>query len=292
MESGSDNAPLIAIVGETASGKSALALELARRFNGEIIAADSRTIYKGLDIGTAKPTPKERQAVRHHLLDVVTPDGTFTVADFKRMANEAMADIARRGKLAFLVGGTGLYIDAVIYDFSFRGVAHDPAMRNELQQLDVDDLQALILERNLAMPANSRNPRHLIRVLEADGILPERHPLRQNTLIIGLEIERDVLRTNIAHRVEQMVGQGFIDEVRSTMAQYGQDAPALQAPGYKAFRAYLDNEIDLETAKQQFVQNDMRLAKRQRTWFRRNEDINWICKKAEAVDLVTTFLNK
>lgn len=292
MESRSDNAPLIVIIGETASGKSALALDLVRRFNGEIIAADSRTVYRSLDIGTAKPTPEERRIVRHHLLDVVAPDQPFTVADFKSKALEAIADINRRGKLAFLVGGTGLYIDAVLYDFSFRGGTHDPMIRRQLQQLDVNDLQALILERNLVMPSNSRNPRHLIRALEAEGASHDRQSLRKNTLIIGLEMERNALRSTITQRVEHMVEQGLIDEMRSATARYGQDAPALRAPGYKAFRAYLDGEIDLEMAKQQFVQNDMRLAKRQRTWFRRNKDIHWICKKDEAVDLVTTFLSK
>lgn len=292
MESRSGNTPLIVITGETASGKSALALDLAQRFNGEIIAADSRTVYRSLDIGTAKPTPEERQIVRHHLLDVVDPDQPFTVADFKSKALEAIADINRRGKLAFLVGGTGLYIDAILYDFSFRGGVHDSVLRGQLQKLEVNDLQALILRRNLVMPSNNRNPRHLIRALEAGGVSHDRRPLRENTLIIGLEVERDVLRTIITRRVEHMVEQGLIDEVRTAIARYGQDAPALQTPGYKAFRACLDDEVDIEVAKQQFVQNDMRLAKRQRTWFRRNKDVQWICKKAEAVDLVTTFLNK
>ncbi len=292
MESRSDNPPLIAIVGETASGKSALALELAQMFNGEVIAADSRTVYAGLDIGTAKPTAEEQRAVRHHLLDVVTPDQSFSAAEFKSQASEAIADIAARGKVPFLVGGTGLYVDAVLYNFSFRGGPPGPALRKKLQSLSVDELQALILEKNLATPNNSQNPRHLIRALEANGLPDERQPLRPNTLIIGLEVERDILRATITRRVERMIEQGFIDEAKAAFTRYDPDVPGLQGTGYKAFRSYLDSHIDLETAKQQFVQNDMRLAKRQRTWFRRNADIKWICKKAEAVDLITTFLNK
>lgn len=291
MESRSDQPPLVVILGETASGKSALALELAQMFNGEIIAADSRTVYRGMDIGTAKPSSGERQLVPHHLLDVVTPDQTFTVADFKRLADEAIYDISKRGNVPFLVGGTGLYIDAVLYDFSFRGGA-DQQLRTRLQHMTADDLQALILEKGISLPANSRNPRHLLRTLETEGAVAGRKPLRRGTLILGLEVDREGLRERITRRVEAMQASGFSEEVQRVAESYGWNAPALQAPGYKAFRRYLAGEIDVEEAKHQFVQNDMQLAKRQRTWFRRNKSIRWISRKEEAVDLLATFLNK
>jgi tRNA dimethylallyltransferase len=278
-------------LGPTASGKTALALELAERYNGEIIAADSRTVYKGMDIGTAKPTEDEQRRVRHHLLDVVTPDVSFTVADFQRLAQEAIADITSRGKLPILVGGSGLYIDAVIYNFSFRG-GPDLEQREVLQNASAEELQHLLHERGIALPANERNPRHLIRTLEANGAAPRQDQLRVHTLVLGLDPGREVLQEKIARRVDTMVAAGFAREVQELAERYGWNATALQAPGYRAFRSYLERATSLEEAKRLFVQNDLQYAKRQKTWFRRNEDIYWISKTAEAVGLVTTLLNK
>lgn len=291
MEPRSNPAPLIVIVGETASGKTALAIELAKQFNGEIIAADSRTIYKGMDIGTAKPTPKEQDGVPHYLLDVIYPDEKFTAADFKRLANEKIENILRRGKLPIIVGGTGLYIDSVIYDFEFRPPA-DPGLRARLQAMSVEELQRVLAEKDIPLPENSRNPRHLMRAIETEGIAASRKGLRPNTLVIGLSIDRELLKEKLVKRVDLMVGQGFLEEVRRISDQYGWGIPALQAPGYKAFRRYLANEVSLEEAKALFIQNDLQLAKRQRTWFSRNKSIQWIWKKEESVDLITSFLNK
>lgn len=291
MGSSSDNPPLIVIVGETASGKTALAIRLAQQFHGEIIAADSRTIYRGMDISTAKPSPAECLAVPHHMLNVVKPDETFTAADFQRQAKAVIADVASRGSLPFLVGGTGLYIDAVIYDFSFSPPP-SASLRAQLQALNVAELQALIIERNLPMPENSYNPRHLIRTLERAGQVPQRHALRPNTLIIGLAIDREDLRRRITTRADAMLSQGFAAEIRHTAQTYGWDAPALQVPGGKAFRQYFAGELSIVEAREQLIRDHLRLAKRQRTWFRRNNSIQWVAKQTEAVDLVTTFLNK
>lgn len=291
MESQSDQPPLIVIVGETASGKSALALELAQLFNGEIIAADSRTIYQGLDVVTAKPTPAERALVSHHLLDVVTPDRSFSAAEFKAAANQAIHDIAGRGRLPFLVGGTGLYVDGVIYNFEFQDKA-DPVRRANLQQMPVEQLQDILNQRGIPLPQNERNPRHLIRAIETGGQVGVRHELRPNTVVIGMTIGRDELRKKIVQRVDAMVESGLLNELRQAAQKYGWDAPGLQAPGFKAFKKYCDGEMSLYEAKELFVRNDLQLAKRQRTWFRRNKDIHWLCKKEEAVDLITTFLNK
>jgi len=291
MESQSGQSPLIVIVGETASGKSALALELAQQCNGEIIAADSRTVYKGMDIGTAKPSPDEQRLVPHHLLDVATPDQRFTVADFKRLAQGAIIEVSKRGRIPFLVGGSGLYIDAILYDFTFKGEA-DMQQRQRLQALSVEELQQELKTQGVPLPENRRNPRHLIRALETGGMPAVRTALRPNTLVIGLEIDRQRLKSKLEQRVDAMVDQGFLEEVGSISEQYGWDLAALQAPGYKAFRAYLAGELTLSEAKAAFVRNDFQLAKRQRTWFKRNKDINWISRKEEAVDLITTFLNK
>lgn len=291
MESASNITPLIAVVGETASGKTALAIDLAERFDGEIICADSRTVYRGLDIGTAKPTDEERQRVPHHILDIVDPDETFSAADFKRLAQEAIDDISARGKVPLLVGGTGLYIDAVLFDYSFSTPAY-PRERERLQKLTIEELQAEIVAQGIPMPENDRNPRYLIRALETGGTSREHKPLRDNTLVLGLRIDREVLRQKITRRVDAMIAAGFVQEVQNAAAEYGWDAPGLRAPGYKAFRAYIEGTSTLEEAKEQFIRNDMQLAKRQRTWFKRNKSIHWVSQQAQAVDLATTLLNK
>lgn len=292
MESYADNAPLIVVVGPTASGKTALSLELARRFNGEIIAADSRTVYKGMDIGTAKPTAEEMAAVPHHLVNVVTPDEPFNVHQFQQRAEAAIHDIVARGRLPIVVGGTGLYIDAVIYGFRLSGGPADPAQRAALEQCSVEELRGMIAARGLHLPVNDRNPRHLVRVLERNGAAVAQRGLRPHTVIIGLDVDRDELRQKVTLRVQAMIAHGLVEEVRRLGEQYGWDTPALQAPAYKAFRPYIEGRIGLEEAAQLFVQQDMQYAKRQKTWFRRNKSIQWISKTAESVDIVTTVLNK
>ncbi len=248
---------LIVIVGETCSGKSGLAMDLAKRFNGEIISADSRAVYRGLDIGTAKPTKKDQTKVRHHLIDIIEPGESFSVAKFKKLANKAIKDIAKRGKLPILAGGSGLYIDSVIYDFSFNPNAErDP-----------------------------KNPRHALTN-------PSNKKLRGNTLIIGLRLERSKLESRLRKRVEQIVNSGLVQELKGLIDQYGPDIEVFRAPGYRAFMKYLNQEIDLEEAKELFVRYDLDLAKRQKTWFKRNKSIHWITNREQVVELVTTFLNK
>jgi len=283
--------PLIAIVGETASGKTALAIELAKKLGGEIICADSRTIYKDMDIGTAKPDGVEQAAVPHHLINVVRPDQSFTVADFKILADDKIREISGRGHIPFLVGGTGLYVDAVLYNFNFAGTP-DLKERQRLQQLSVDELQAEHVRRGISLPENAKNPRHLIRSLETGGQKAQNNTLRNNTLVIGLSIDREALMQKLKRRVDTMIDHGFIDEVRRLADMYGWDVPAMQAPGYKAFRGYIEGILTLDEAKALFVRNDAQLAKRQRTWFKRNKSIHWIHNSSEAVDIVTTFLNK
>ncbi len=235
-------APLVVIVGETASGKSSLAMELAKRFGGEIICADSRTIYKGMDIGTAKPSKHDQAEVKHHLLDVVTPDQAYNAARFQHDANAAIDDIASRGKLPIMVGGTGLYVDSVIFDYDF----------------DKKTMQ----------------------------------PLRQDTLVIGITRDRADLRQRIEQRISEMVDNGFLDEVKRVGEIYGWDAPAMTGIGYRAFTDYIAGNISLDEAKQRFAKGDKDLAKRQRTWFKRNKSIHWITDHRQGIDLVISFVNK
>ena len=285
--------PLVVIVGETASGKTALALALAKKLDGEIIAADSRTVYAGMDIGTAKPTPSERQGVPHYGLDVANPGKQFSAYDFQQLAQSAITSIAAHGRLPIMVGGTGLYIDAVLYDFTFRPKPSSKT-RAAVQGLSVEELQARLLAAKIPLPENRANPRHLARLLESGAPPRQRKILRKNTIVLGLSLPLEELQSRIVRRVDAMVEAGLIDEVRGLLERYG-NPEALRAPGYKAFAAYIQNGISLEEAKRQFVRDDLRLAKRQRTWFRRNKDIHWLAGDdivAQAVELITPLINR
>jgi tRNA dimethylallyltransferase len=291
MESRPDQSPLVVIVGPTASGKSALALSLAAKFNGEIISADSRTLYKGMDIGTAKPTLREQKEVLHHLLDQFTIDTQVTAADFKLIAQAAIEEVALKKRLPFLVGGTGLYVDAVLYDFNFADRSN-PAARAHLQTKTIAELQSELARRDIPLPSNEKNPRHLVRQLETGGIVSLQTVLRKNTLIIGIDIDSSTLRSNIKNRVEMMFRQGLEEEVRDLVDSYGWSGILLQTIGYKEFAAYFAGELSLSEVEALIEKNTIRYAKRQRTWFRRNKSIHWIQKEEQAVDLITSLMNK
>jgi tRNA dimethylallyltransferase len=282
--------PLIVVVGETGSGKSALSMKLARKFNGEIICADSRTVYKGMDIGTAKPSEQDQRKIKHHVLDVVMPDQHFTAADFKRLANETIADIHGRGKLPIMVGGTGLYIDSVIFDYDFRPPA-DPERRTELEKLDVPQLQAQLEAEGIALPANDKNPRHLVRALETGGVPSNKQALLPWTLVIGLNLERAALKERLTQRVHQMIDKGLEDEVKQLTDKYGWEIEAMSAVGYREWRDYFGNQQTLAETQELIIKNSLAYAKKQRTWFKRNKSIQWVSDPSKYVDIVTTFLN-
>jgi len=292
MEPRSNHPPLVVIVGQTASGKSSVALELAARYDGEIICADSRTVYKGMDIGTAKPSAGEQGRIRHHLLDVTTPDHLFTAADFKHQVDIAIQDIARRGKLPIMVGGTGLYVDAVIFNFGFRPPVRSQAQRTSLEGLSVEELHMVLQKKGLPLPANERNPRHLMRQIETGGVQAMREPLRDNTLVLGITREKEDLHQRIQVRIDDMLKYGLEAEVRKLVEIYGWTPRAFQTIGYQEFRRYFEGLCDLDEVKAAVVRSTEQYAKRQLTWFKRNKSIHWICKAEESVDLITTLLNK
>ncbi len=285
---------LLVILGETASGKSDLAMRLAEQLQGELICADSWTVYKGFDIGTAKPTTEDRTRVPHHLLDVADPAVGYSAVVFKRQAEAAIADIAGRGKLPIVVGGTGLYIDSLLYDYSFLPPS-DPALRDELNAMSLPELLQRASDMGLDTDGiDLRNKRRVIRLIENDGVRPSRQPLRENTLIIGLQRPLEELRTRIVARIDAMVENGFPAEVRRLGEEYGWDCEPMRAPGYRAFTDYVKGSISLEAAKERFRQNDLQLAKKQRTWFKRNKSIHWLSTPVDYAhidELVTTFLN-
>lgn len=266
--------PLIVIAGSTASGKSALAMAVAKKYDGELICADSRTVYRGMDIGTAKPTAQDQKEVKHHLLDVINPGEPFSAADFKKRATEAIDDIAKRGKLPIMVGGTGLYIDAVIFDYQF-GEPAEPAQRRFLQELTIEELQQLCLDNSIPLPENSRNKRHLIRAIELGGLKQDAKRLRPNTIVVALTTNREDLRSKIAARAQEMVSQGVLDEVARLGEEYGWDNEALTGNIYRILRPVAEGVERLEPALERFITSDMQLAKRQITWLRRNPFVVW-----------------
>jgi tRNA dimethylallyltransferase len=284
--------PVIAVIGETASGKSAVGLELARRFNGEIIAADSWTVYRDFNIGTAKPSEAEQKEIRHHLIDIVdAPDG-FNAAQFKKLALTAIEDIESRGKLPIIVGGTGLYVYGVLYDYSFMppGPAELRAKRNGMT---IEELLAEIQAEGISTEGvDIRNKRRLIRLLESGGQRPVNSELRSNSLILGLRLDRDNLKQRVAQRVDTMLAAGLEQEVKQLSEKYGWDVEPMKGIGYREWREYYGGSQNLELTRQRIVSATMQLAKRQRTWFKRNASIQWADDPSTVVDLATTFLNK
>lgn len=285
---------LITIVGETASGKSALALYVAQRFSGELICADSWTVRRDMDIGTAKPTAAEQAAVPHHLLDVVDPNEDFTAAVFKRLAVAAIDDIAGRDRLPIMVGGTGLYIDGVLYDYNFLPEGR-PGQRDELNKLSIPELLARIDAAGLDLgDVDVRNKRRLIRLLETDGAEPTKQTLREDTLVIGLRPDKDILKERITLRIDAMLAAGLESEVRRLADRYGWDCEGLKGIGYREWRAYFEGSQDLRQTRDRIISSTVGLAKRQRTWFKRNKSIHWITTPVDYAvidELITTFLN-
>jgi tRNA dimethylallyltransferase len=282
---------LVVIVGPTASGKSALAMRIAKEFDGEIISADSRTIYKGMDIGTAKPSSADQAEVRHWGLDLVEPGQPFSAAQFKKYALEKLEDIRSRGKLPILVGGTGLYVDSVLFDFSF--VKANRVRRFIYSSWSIEKLQKIIQQKDWPMPENLQNKRHLVRVVERKGRVGFKHPsLPPGTLLVGLMPPDDILKQLIDSRAEQIFKSGIITETKSLLKTYGEKR--LKLTGGIAYRfsiPLIKGELTKEEAKGLFKKADWQYARRQRTWLRRNKFIQWFGSAEEAFTSVSNILN-
>lgn len=275
--------PLVVIVGPTASGKSDLAMNLAEKFGGEIICADSRTVYRGMDIGTAKPNLEDQRHVPHHLLDIVNPDQRFTVADFQKLARQAITDIRRRGKIPFLVGGTGLYIDSVILDYNFD-VNYDKNLRERLEKMTIDQLQKYCNINNISLPQNHLNKRYLIRTIERGGTeqRSSSNPI-SNSIIVGITTDKNTLKTRIVQRAEHIFESGVVQEANKLGKKYGWKTEAMTGNIYPLAHQILTGELSLEQVKQRFIILDWQLAKRQLTWLKRHPFIQWETLKTAAV---------
>lgn len=282
----------MAIVGPTTSGKSALALKIAQRYNGEIIAADSRTIYKGMDIGTAKPTTTDQQKVPHWGLDLVKPGQRYSAYEFKEYAKAKIKDIKNRDRLPVLVGGTGLYIDAVLFDFDFP-TGYDPVEREKLEKLSTGELQTIIRRKGYPMPVNYKNRRHLIRTIERSGRLGNKRgePL-EDVLTVGLLPPDKVIKSNITKRAESIINQGLIEETRRLVQEYGQKSLSGTAGiAYSAVLKLIKGEVDEIQAVELIKNAEWQYARRQKTWFKRNPDIQWFGSADETYRFLSQVLN-
>ena len=284
--------PLVVIVGPTASGKTALAIRIAKEFNGEVISADSRAIYKDLTIGTAKPTPEQRQGVPHWGIDLVAPGERFTAADFKAYTLRKIAEIRSRGHMPIVAGGTGLYVDAVLYDFEFSDAANDTTRRDEFMKMPLEVLYKYCLENNIGLPVNNKNKRHVVNnILRGGQPLKRKHKLDADVIVVGIATEKEVLRQRIEQRADVIVATSTIKEATQAAGRYGWDNEAMTGNVYPLIRQYLDKEISLEELKQKCIISDWRLAKRQLTWFRRNEHIQWL-ELSDAYTYIARELDK
>ncbi len=268
-------APLIVIVGPTASGKSALAIELAHEFGGEIICADSRTVYKHMDIGTAKPSAKDQAIVAHWGLDLVEPGEPFSAADFQTYAYEKIVDIRARGKIPFLVGGTGLYVDSIVFEYEFGPV--NATVRDELEKLTLEQLHEHCIQNNIKLPENEKNRRYVIRAIEQKSINNKRltEPQR-NIIIVGITTELDILRERIHERSEHLFESGVVQEAKSLGERYGWESEAMTGNIYRLAHEFLDGTLTEAELRMRFETSDWQLAKRQLTWLKRNPHIKWL----------------
>lgn len=269
------NLPLVVIVGPTASGKSALALKVAQQCNGEIICADSRTVYAGMDIATAKPSAEDRRLVPHWGLDLVQPGERFSAADFKQYADKKITEIRKRGHVPLLVGGTGLYVDAVLFGYTF-GTQADEKLRSELQRMSLDELYEYCATHSINLPENDKNKRYIIRSIE-NGHVPQTQntiPVYEN-IIVGITTEKNVLRERIVRRIEQQLANGVVEEAIMLGKKYSWNSESMKSNMYPIIHDYVENRITIDEFKSRAIVADWRLAKRQLTWLRRHPIIHW-----------------
>ncbi len=301
--------PLIVICGPTAAGKTALGVHLGTAFNAEIISADSRQFYRTMDIGTAKPSPEELAAVRHHLIDIAFPDETVGLAQFLSLARKAVDSIAQAGKTPFLVGGTGQYIKALLQGWQVPEVPPDPELRGQLEErasIDPDGLWQQLLKRDPEVEAfiDKRNIRRVIRALEVClksqrpySELRRRTPPPYRVLKVGLTTERQVLYARADRRVDWMMAMGLPAEVE-TLRTLGYDwaLPSMSGLGYSQFRPYFDKQVSLDEVAERIKWDTHDFIRRQYNWFRTSDpDIHWLdiedpARVEQAQALVSDFL--
>lgn len=284
---------VIVIVGPTASGKTALSIELAKKINGEIISCDSMQIYKQMDIGSAKVTTEEMQEIKHYMIDIVEPNERFSVANYKKQAELAIEEIISKGKTPIIVGGTGLYVNSLIYGIEYDEIKLDAKYRQKLmeQAKAPEGLQLLYnrakkIDKQAAEKISSNDAKRIIRILEIyhstgktktqQEIESRKNGVKYDYKVFAINIERSLLYERINKRVDIMVQNGLIQEVKDLLKKYPEFPTAMQAIGYKEIVEYLDGTLSMQEAIEKIKQESRRYAKRQITWFKRIENIKWL----------------
>lgn len=297
---------VIAIIGPTAVGKTKMSIELAKALDGEIISGDSMQIYRGMDIGTAKATKQEMQGIPHYLIDIKDPAEAFSVAEFQGLASELIEEISNRGKVPIIAGGTGLYIQSILYNYNFSVAESNPEYRLFLEKrIETEGIDGVYNELRIIDPESCdrihpNNVRRVIRALEVfhetgltmtEYLQEQESESRYHHQIIGLTMERSLLYERINNRVDRMVGQGLLEEVKALYDSGIKDCQSIQAIGYKELYDYFNGNLSKEEAIELLKRNSRRYAKRQLTWFRNKMDVEWF-DMSEAVSDADVFQQK
>ena len=283
---------VIVIAGPTASGKTALSIELAKKINGEIVSADSMQIYKDMDIGTAKVTNEEMQGIKHYLVDFVSPDERYSVADYKKDAKCAIKEILSKGKTPIIVGGTGLYINSLIYEISYNEIKVDIEYRKKLEEIAKEKgllylyEKACQIDKEAMEKISPNDEKRILRVLEiyhSTGktktmleIESRTNPVEYDYKVFAIDMDRSILYDRINKRVDIMIEKGLIEEVKNLLQKYKEFPTAMQGLGYKEVAEYLKGNLTKEEMIEKIKQESRRYAKRQLTWFRKIENITWL----------------
>ncbi len=298
---------VIVICGPTASGKTALSIELAKKVNGEIISADSMQIYKDMNIGTAKPTTEEMQGIKHYLLGYVSPEERYSVAQYKQDAKIAIKEILQKGKVPIIVGGTGLYVDSLIYEIEYNDIKLDEEYRKQLEKiaenegLEVLYNQAVKIDKEAMQKISPNDKKRIMRVLEiykATGktkteqeLESRRNPVEYDYRVFAIDWDREILYQRINKRVDIMIEQGLIEEVKGILEKYIKFPTAMQGLGYKEVVDYINGEYTKEEMIEKIKMETRRYAKRQLTWFRKNKQTVWLDGTNDIQENINIIIN-
>ena len=283
---------VVVICGPTASGKTSLSIELAKKINGEIVSCDSMQIYKEMNIGTAKPTLEEMQGIKHYMIDIISPDERYSVADYKKQAKQAIREILEKGKVPIVVGGTGLYVDSLIYEIEYQDIEFDKEYREKLEErAKQEGLEKLYKEAEKIDPEaikkiSKNDQKRILRILEiynATGknktqqeIESRKNEVEFDYKVYAISWDRQKLYDRINQRVDMMINQGLIEEVKEICSKYNKFPTAMQGLGYKEVVEYLEKKCTKEEMIEKIKMETRRYAKRQLTWFRKNKQTIWI----------------
>ncbi|OKZ57589.1 MAG: tRNA (adenosine(37)-N6)-dimethylallyltransferase MiaA [Clostridium sp. 26_21] len=283
---------VVVICGPTASGKTSLSIELAKKIDGEIISCDSMQIYKDMNVGTAKVTKTEMQGIKHYLIDIISPEERYSVADYKKAAEKAIIEILEKGKTPIIVGGTGLYVDALIYGIEYPNIEFDEKYRKQLEnRVETEGLETLYeeakkIDKQAVQKISSNDQKRILRILEiyhATGknktqqeAESRKNEVKYDYKVFAINMDREILYNRINKRVDIMMENGLIDEVKQIKKKYNKFPTAMQGLGYKEVVEYLENKISKDEMVEKIKQESRRYAKRQLTWFRKNKENIWL----------------